>query len=207
MKILLSHGSPDPAHRQAVEELAHRVEDTLGETVEAAFLGDALPKGADVLPMFLIEGGHLLKDVPEMIAASGARLIKGPAAFPDDMAGMAIDLAVAKRLKQRAVMFALYRLPGAQSLMAPMYTLSRKFPLPAIAALHGQCDVASVLRLWGGEGVKQALIQPLLLFPGKSLDQLKQCAEGMAMDIVVGRPLTEHPDFPLWLAERFREAA
>jgi len=207
MRVLLSHGSPDPAHRQAVEGLAHRVAEILGEPVEAAFLGSELPKCAVVLPLFLIEGGHLLKDAPQMITVSEAKLIKGPAAFPDDMAGMAMDLAIAKRGKQRAVMFALYRLPGAQALMASIYTLSRKFPLPAITALHGQCDVPSVLQLWHSEGIKQALIQPLLLFPGKSLDQFEQCAADMDMDIVVGRPLTEHPDFPAWLAARLRGAA
>jgi hypothetical protein len=207
LNYLLSHGSPDGVHLKAVESLAHQVTSCLGERVQAGFLGHALPDGARVLPLFLTRGRHLKKDVPALISASGATLVAGPADFPMDVARMAMDMAVAERGKQRAVMFALYRLMGARALMADLYTLSRKFPLPAIAGVHGQCDVESVLHLWSGEGISQALIQPVLLFPGESLGRLEACASGREMDILVGRPLSEHADFPAWLAGRFREAA
>jgi len=206
LNYLLSHGSPNDAHLKAVEALAHQVTSCLGERVQAVFLGHALPEGARVLPLFLTRGRHLQKDVPAMISASRAMLVAGPADFPMDVARMAMDMAVAERGKQRAVMFALYRLMGARGLMADLYTLSRKFPLPAIAGVHGQCDVESVLGLWNADGISQALIQPVLLFPGESLARLEACASDREMDIVVGRPLSEHADFPSWLAERFREA-
>jgi len=206
LNFLLSHGSPDDVHRQAVESLAGQVATCLGEQVQTAFLGHALPEGARVLPLFLTHGRHLQQDVPSMVTDNGARLIAGPADFPIHVASMAMDLAVARRGKQRAVMFALYRLLGAQALMASIFTLSRKFPLPALAGMHGQCDVDSVLGLWSADGLSQALIQPVLLFPGKSLDRLAQYATDSEMDIEVGRPLSEHADFPDWLAQRFREA-
>lgn len=205
MNLLLSHGSPDEAHHKALESLAGDVSGILGETVGTAFLGNALPDGARVLPMFLTRGRHLGNDVPAMIQAAGARLLTGPADHPADMALMALELAVAARRKQRAVMFALYRLGGAQALMAELYEGSRKFGLPAIAGLYGQCDAASVLRLWREEGVKEALLQPVLLFPGHSLESLHKIADASGIHVAIGHALCEHPRFPAWLAERFRE--
>lgn len=206
MNILLSHGSPNDAHRHAVEALAEKVSALLGETVTAAFLGDDLPEGANILPLFLLHGRHLERDVPKMMNSIQAQLIDGPAAYPADMAQMAFELASTKRKKERAVMFALYRLGAADALMAELYERSKKFSLPAIAALHGQCNVASVLELWKGEGIAEVLIQPVLLFPGHSVDALGDIAEKAGLDFSVGPALSEHPDFTDWLAGRFREA-
>ncbi|PIY54274.1 MAG: hypothetical protein COZ01_00955 [Zetaproteobacteria bacterium CG_4_10_14_0_8_um_filter_55_43] len=207
LNILLSHGSPNDVHRQAVESLCLRVKQALGDEIQAAFLGDALPQGAKVVPLFLTQGQHLEKDVPAMAEASGVQLIAGPAGFPAAMAEMALEMAVAQRQKQRAVMFALYRLNVAEALMAELYERSKKFPLPAIAALHGQCDVASVLRLWQAEDIKDVLIQPVLLFPGHSMDALAAVAKSSGLEVRIGPVLSEHPGFAAWLAGRFRESA
>lgn len=206
MNILLSHGSPDDAHRQALDELAQAVSTELGEAVGTAFLDDALPQGARVLPLLLGRGRHSDRDVPAMIEAAGAELLTGPAGHPAAMADMAFELAQQKRGKQRAVMFALYRLSAAQALMAELYERSKKFSLPAIAGLHGQCDVASVLRLWADEGLKEALIQPVLLFPGHSLQTLEDAGVQSGLDVAIGPVLCEHSGLAAWLAERFREA-
>jgi len=205
VNILLSHGSPNDVHRHAVEALCGKVAQVLGGEVGAAFLGDVLPQGAKVLPLFLTHGRHLEKDVPAMAEMADVKLIAGPAAYPADMAEMALTLAVGKRQKQRAVMFALYRLSVAGALMAELYERSKKFPLPAIAALHGQCDVVSVLRLWKSEGIRDVLIQPVLLFPGHSMDALGQVARESGLDVAIGPVLSEHPRFAEWLAGRFQE--
>lgn len=206
MNILLSHGSPDDTHRKAVEILASGVSGHLGQPVSAAFLGEALPSGAKVLPMFLTQGGHLRTDVPAMMHAAGAHLLRGPVDAAAEFADMALELAVAARQKQRAVMFALYRLSGAQGLMTGLYERSRVFALPAVAGLYGQCDAATVLSLWSREGLKEALIQPVLMFPGHSMEALHRIAHDSGMHIAIGPALCEHPRIAAWLAERFREA-
>lgn len=206
MNILLPHGSPDEAHRQAVELLAGKVASELDEAVGTAFLGDKLPAGAKVLPLFLTRGRHLAEDVPAQAAAAGADLLSGPADFPAEVADMALELVQAARAKQRTVMFALYRLSGAEALMTELYDRSKKFPLPAIAGLHGQCDVVSVLDLWHEEGLKEALVQPVLLFPGHSMELLHGAAASSGLECSVGPTLSEHEGFAGWLADRFREA-
>ena len=207
MNLLLSHGSPNDVHRHAVEALAGKVSVSLGEAVNTAFLGDDLPEGARVLPLFLTHGRHLENDVPKMAEASRVQLIAGPAEYPDKMAEMALELAVGLRSKQRAVMFALYRLAGAQALMAGLYERSKKFPLPAIAGLHGACDVASALALWKSEVIADVLIQPVLLFPGHSLEALRDVAQASGLNVDTGQSLSEHAGFAEWLAGRFRETA
>jgi sirohydrochlorin ferrochelatase len=207
LKILLSHGSPNDVHRHAVEALAERVSGLLEEPVNAAFLGDDLPEGAKILPLFLLHGRHLTTDVPKMLEATKSRLVAGPAAYPAEMAQMAFELASTQRKKQRAVMFALYRLGAADALMAELYERSKKFSLPAITALHGQCDVASVLDLWKAEEIREVLIQPVLLFPGHSVDALDDIAGKSGLEYSIGPALSEHPDFTDWLAGKFREAA
>jgi len=207
LNILLSHGSPNNVHRHAVEALAQKVSALLGEPVNAAFLDDDLPKGAKILPLFLLHGRHLERDVPKMLESTQSQLIDGPAAYPADMAQMAFELASTQREKQRAVMFALYRLGAADTLMAELYDRSKKFSLPAIAALHGQSNAASVLELWKREGLAEVLIQPVLLFPGHSIDALGEIAEKSGLNFSVGPTLSEHPGFTDWLADRFRKSA
>ena len=205
MNILLSHGSPNDVHRHAVEALAQKVSALLGEPVNAAFLDDDLPKNAKILPLFLLHGRHLERDVPKMLESTQSQLIDGPAEYPADMAQMAFELASKQREKQRAVMFALYRLGAADTLMAELYDRSKKFSLPAIAALHGQCSAASVLELWKREGFAEVLIQPVLLFPGHSMDALAELAASSGLAVSIGPVLSEHPRFVEWLAGRFQE--
>jgi len=159
------------------------------------------------MPLFLTEGKHLLEDVPAMLAASGAQLVEGPASYPETMAKLLADRAAEERGRCRAVMFVLYRLLGATALAGVLYDQSKRFSLPAIAALYGECSFADVLALWRREGVMEAMVQPALLFPGSSLDELKQKAAGSGMQVRVGEPLATLPGFVDWVAGRFLEAA
>jgi len=183
-----------------------KVAGRLGSEVRAAFLGDDLSPEANVMPLFLMQGEHLRNDVTNMVKSSHSNIIPGPADCSAEIGQMALSLATATRKKQRTVMFALYRLLHAEALMSTLYDVSKAFPLPAIAGLRGVCDVRSVLDLWCRNGVEEALIQPVLLFPGKSLARLEQLADKASMDIIIAPPLTEHPDFSAWLAERFRQS-
>jgi len=66
--------------------------------------------------------------------------------------------------------------------------------------------VASVLCLWKAEDIKEALIQPVLLFPGHSMDALGEVARESGLEVGIGPTLSEHPRFTEWLAGKFREA-
>jgi len=207
VNILLSHGSPNAQHRQAVGALSLSVGTLLGEPVAAAFLGDALPEGARVVPLFLLYGRHLQVDVPAMIEGRGIEILGAPADDSAAMAGMALELTEQTRGKQRAVMFAFYKLLAGEALMAQIYELGRKFSLPSVAGLHGAANVASVLKLYREEGMKDAYIQPVILFPGHSLDQLEKAANASGLEVQIGPVLSRHPEFALWLANQFRGAA
>jgi len=207
VQVLLAHGSSAPAYRQCLQQLADRVSEHLGEPVQSACLGESVPKHARVLPLLLTHGDHWLHDVQAVLQSAEACLVAGPASFPADMADMLQAMVVDRRGKQRAIMFALYRLTVAEALMTELYRTSKCFPLPAVAALHGTCDVASVLSLWCDEGIKEAFIQPALLLPGRSLERLQALAGSSGIHISVGEPLAVYPPFAEWLAKCFREAA
>jgi len=207
VNILLSHGSPNVQHRQAVEALALSVGTLLGEAAEAVFLGDTLPDGARVVPLFLLYGRHLQVDIPAMAKGRDIEILGAPADDSAAMAGMALEIAGQTRGKQRAVMFAFYKLLAGEALMAQIYELGRKFSLPSVAGLHGTANVASVLELYREEGMKDAYIQPMLLFPGHSLDRLEEAANASGLEVQIGPVLSRHPEFALWLANQFRGAA
>ncbi len=211
MNILLVHGSPDQAHGQAAERLAGQVAGELGEAVVIATLGAALPDAAGparVLPLFLNGGKHLREDVPRLVAACGGSLLQGPADFPDPVARMAVELAAAEG-EGRAVLFALYHRPEKTGLPDALRRQGECFPVQAIAALHGDEQVEPVLRRWRREGIREATVQPVLLFPGKSLSDIRRLALGVhdGPEICFGKTLSGHPGFPAWLAARFRQAA
>jgi len=210
VNILLVHGSPDQAHGQAAERLAGQVAGELGEAVAIATLGEDLPDAAGpvrVLPLFLNGGKHLREDVPRLVAACGGSLLQGPADFPDPVARMAVELAAAEG-KGRAVLFALYHRPEKTGLPDALHRQGQCFPVQAIAALHGDEQVEQVepvLGRWRHEDIREATVQPVLLFPGKSLSDIKRLALGVhgGPKICFGKTLSEHPGFPAWLARIF----
>jgi len=81
--ILFAHGARDPEWRAPADALAQRLRGTLaGVRVEVAFLefmSPTLPQAVDALasagvrhiaiaPLFWAEGGHLKREVPELLA-------------------------------------------------------------------------------------------------------------------------------------------
>jgi sirohydrochlorin cobaltochelatase len=86
--VLLAHGSRDPEWSTPFERLAHRVRDrrqavgvtvayleiappTLGEAVASLVAAGAAE--IVVVPLFLAPGGHVRRDLPQMIDAVRAR--------------------------------------------------------------------------------------------------------------------------------------
>lgn len=209
MNILLSHGSPDEAHRQAVANLASDVAEKLGEPVTAHFLDEEiLPGGACVLPAFLGGGGHVTIDVRAMAERFGWRLLPSLKESSDEVA--AVLTAAAGRLgdKARAVMLAPYRFTGMQDLVASLYRHSRRLRLPAIAAVHGTPNVADVLELWLHDAVGPVAIQPALISPGKSYARIVDATRyyrDEGMEITLGVPLSGHKEFCNLLVKLFRE--
>jgi len=207
VNILLTHGSSNAEHDEAAAQLAAAVAAEAGEAFHIARLGESLPAGARVMPLFLTEGKHLREDVPAMLTAGKATLIAGPASHADAIAAMLADYVAEQRGRCRAVLLVLYRLLGSTALSAAIYRESKRFPLPAVAALHGECSFADVLALWRQDGHTDAFVQPVLLFPGASLDELAQRIGEHEMKVQLGKPLAELPGFVRWIAARFREGS
>ncbi len=87
--VLLAHGSPDPRHREGVDELAHRVRRLgPGRRVLTAYLDHHGPTPADVgadaaggvvVPVLLTPAYHARVDVPEAVTTmtAAARAARG----------------------------------------------------------------------------------------------------------------------------------
>lgn len=86
--ILFGHGARDPRWRATLDALAQQIERrSPGTVVQPAFLEfmepdlaqavehlvDAGHRALVVMPMFLAEGGHVLRDLPQQLAAIQAK--------------------------------------------------------------------------------------------------------------------------------------
>jgi sirohydrochlorin cobaltochelatase len=85
--VLLAHGSRDPRWRQPFERLRQQVAAASPHEVALAYLQQGAPTleqvlvsvrdagagEAVVIPVFLSGGGHLLRDVPDAVAAAAER--------------------------------------------------------------------------------------------------------------------------------------
>ena len=209
MNILLAHGSPDAAYRQAASELASRVAEKLGEPVAAHFLDEENPpKGGRVLPLFLGEGKHVTEDVHSLAERSGWQLLPSLNECADEMAVLLTAAARSLDDKAKAVMLAPYRFSGMQGFVAALYRHSRRLRLPAIVAVHGTPNVTDVLELWQREGVGPVSLQPALVFPGKSYMRITDAVEkyrDKGMIITAGESLAGQPGFADVLVRLFRE--
>ncbi len=176
MNILLAHGSSDARHGDAVRKLADDVSDILGDVVQAAFLSDeSLPQGARVLPLFLGEGKHGAVDAPRLAEKSGAVLLPSLAAHADRIAEIAYD-RVTTQGRRVSALFGLYRYAGFEALYAALHAQNKRCTLVAHGALHGEPTVASTLALWRADGIAPIKLQPMLLFDGKSIDEMAAMA-------------------------------
>ena len=200
--ILLAHGSPDARHGDQVRQLAERASGLLGDEIGVAFLSDtALPAGARVLPLFLGIGQHMRLDVPRLVEASGCKLLPPLADQADRLADIAMELVNGDKGKANAL-FAVYRFFGFEDLVAALYGQAKKCAKMAIASMHGEPSIASVLELWQQEGVEDVVVQPMLLFDGFTCDKV-HLAAGRASGLTprFGRVLAEHEAMPALIAD------
>ena len=196
MKILLAHGSSDSAHAKEVVKLAGAVTQLLGEAVEAAFLSDdRLPDGSEVLPLFLGAGKHVSEDIPALAKHSRCRLLP-PLGEQSTALAALVGHAQVKR------MFVIYQSEGFEALAGSLRTHG------AIAMLHGKPSVTSILKQLHSGGAAHVTVQPMLLFPGKSLARLRRMiAESTMPDASVAPVLCELDGFTELVASCFRNRA
>ena len=204
--ILLAHGSPDARHGDQVRQLAGQASDLLGHEVRVAFLSDkALPAGSRVLPLFLGIGQHMRLDVPKLVAASNCELLPSLAGQGDRLAGMAMDLVNGEAGRANAL-FSVYRFFGFEEVVAALYRQASKCAKMALASMHGEPSLVSVLELWRREGVAEVSVQPMLLFDGFTCDKLRIAASRVeGLTIHFGPVLAEHPAMPQLIADCLKE--
>jgi len=205
MKILLSHGSTDHRHGEQIKALADTVSGLLDAEVGVAFLSDGvLPNGAAVLPLFLGAGKHVSEDIPKLAAVSDCHMLPPLSENADQIAALALQ-ELTRDTRRINAMFVLYRFGGFEQLDASIYAIAKSCSKHALASLHSEPSVTSVLQYWQQEGVSPVSLQPMLLFEGKSMDRLRTMVE--PFDVFVAPVLSGHDGFVELVAQCFREHA
>jgi len=203
LKILLAHGSSDSRHAAQLDALTRAVSELLDESVGTACLSDAgLPNGATVLPLFLGEGKHVCADIPKLIAASDCTLLPPLAACSDQIAALALA-ELTRETRRINAMFVLYRFGGFEQLAASLYGRAKICSKHALASLHSEPSVKTVLEHWRQESVNPISLQPMLLFEGKSMDRLRAMTK--PFDISIAPAFSEYDGFAALIAQSFRE--
>jgi len=203
MNVLLAHGSSNASHSEQVQALAAKVSALLGEEVGVAYLNDQqLPQGARVLPLFLGEGKHVREDIPGLIAASHCELLPGLVDQSEAIADMAIDL-ITRDTRRINALFVLYRFAGFEKLATALYGKMKVCSKHALASLHSEPSVPSLLQHWQAEALNQVSVQPLLLFKGASLVRLQSMMNDIDIEISQGPVLSEHEAFSRLIADCF----
>jgi len=191
LNILLAHGSSDARHAEQVRALAANVSEKVGEAVGCAFLSDhRVPEGAHVLPLFLGEGGHGLVDAPQLAENSGAVLLPSLAHHADAIAKLACD-CIAQSKAREHLLFGIYTFAAFEALNRALLAHGGRFGQMTVAALHDEPNVASVIRQWRAQGSGRIILQPLLLFDGRSMDEMAGQAKGDDIEIL---PPLAHSD-------------
>lgn len=192
MKRLLAHGSSDSAHLLHVEQLATRVSSLLDEEVGVSFLADNLvPQESELLPLFLGEGVHVRRDASQLATASGCTLLSPLGSHVE-----AITALLSKRFAGNTI-FLLYQPDGFEQLREALE------PIGKIAYLHGEPSLAATLA--GRETGAVITVQPLLLFPGRSLARIRKMIEATSnTDLQIGPVLSELDGFSELVADCFR---
>lgn len=206
MKVLLAHGSSNERHGEQVQKLAQDVSDILGEQVGYAFLSDApdVPAGAEVFPLFLGQGKHVKEDVPAWVDAAGAIALPPLSHHADVLADWVIN-QLTKETRRIRAMFVIYRFAGFERLLEGLYNHAGRCTGHAMASLHGIPKVDDVLVHWRQQGVKQVVLQPILLFAGHSLDECRTLADVEGAEIQMMPPLAELDGFATLIAQCLQE--
>ncbi|MDX8403261.1 MAG: CbiX/SirB N-terminal domain-containing protein [Mariprofundaceae bacterium] len=206
MNILLAHGSSDSVHGEQVRALAERASELLGEEVGAGFLSDErLPEGARVLPLFLGAGKHVTEDIPKLIEASNCILLPSLNEHAETLVDMAFD-QLTQESKRINVLFALYRFSGFTSLTAAIHSKNKRCSKVAMASMHSEPSIESVLQLWQQNGIDAVTVQPMLLFGGRSLARVQSMIDKSPMtNIRLAPVLSEHEDFASFIADCLKQ--
>lgn len=205
MYVLLTHGSSNAKHAVQANELAVKVSTVLGEQVTVSFLSDkTLPKGAAALPLFLGEGKHQTQDVPALVQASGATMLPALADTADDIASLVVE-QLTQITKRIHVVFVVYQFTGFEKIVAALYKHAKGCSLVAMAALHGQPNIASVLQNLQQQGVKKVVLQPILLFDGHSLDLCEMQTEQADMEVEIKPALVNIDGMSDWIAKQLKQ--
>ncbi|WP_018294651.1 sirohydrochlorin chelatase [Mariprofundus ferrooxydans] len=207
MKVLLAHGSPAAAHAAQVRTLASDVSAILGEEVCSAFLSDeSLPEGAQVLPLFLGAGKHVMEDVPAMAAASNCTLLAPLSDHAADFSAMAYD-HLTRESKRVNILFALYRFAGFEAVAAALHAQNKRCSLVATGSMHSEPSITSVLNLWQRDEIGAVTVQPMLLFDGHTLARLRQMIDAsFATDVTLAPVLSSYDGFTALIANCLKES-
>ena len=191
MKVILAHGSPDSTHAKEVKKVASAVSQRLGEAVTAAFLSDnQLPCNADVVPLFLGAGVHLTKDTPRLTNNSDCTLLPSLGSHTEQI------VALVRTSQADKAIFLLYQSDGFERLQAALQ------PYGQIAFLHGEPSLSAVLQ----QHESSVTVQPLLLFPGRSLARVRaMVANSSTPNTRIAPVLCELDGFAERVANCFRE--
>lgn len=208
MKVLLAHGSPAAAHAAQVRTLASDVSMLLGEEVSSAFLSDdALPEGAQVLPLFLGAGKHSMEDVPAMAVASNCTLLAPLSDHATDFSAMVYD-HLTRESKRVNILFALYRFAGFEAMAAALHAQNKRCSLVATGSMHSEPSITSILNLWQRDGIGPVTVQPMLLFDGHTLARLQQMIDvSAAPGVTLGPVLSRYDGFAALIANCLKEPA
>ena len=192
MKVLLAHGSPDSTHAKEVRKVAAAVSKRLGEAVTAAFLSDnQLPCNAVVVPLFLGAGVHLTKDTPRLAGNANCTLLPSLGSHTEEI------VALVRTSQADKTIFLFYQSAGFERLQAALQ------PYGQIAFLHGEPSLSAALQQMHENSVT---VQPLLLFPGRSLARVRaMVANSSTPNARIGQVLCELDGFAERVANCFRE--
>jgi len=188
-----------------VRALAEKVSKLLGDEISTVFLSDSkLPEGAQVLPLFLGAGKHVSEDIPKLAATSNCTLLPSLGEQSEAIAALAYD-AVTQETKRINVLFGLYRFGGFDSLTAALHDSNKRCSLVAMASMHSEPSISSVLNLWHEDGIEKVTLQPMLLFGGRSLARVRSMiAESDIPNVSLAPVLSELDGFAEFVADCFR---
>ncbi|MDQ6992426.1 MAG: hypothetical protein Q9M31_03055 [Mariprofundus sp.] len=203
MNILLAHGSPDQSHIVQVQALAKQVSHVLGEEVGSAFLDDEIvPEGARLLPLFVGDGKHVREDLPKLAEKFSCTLLPGLNQYSQTLAGFAYDFATVESRRINAL-FAVYSFDAYESLVAALHAQNRRCSLVALASLHSEPSLKTVLQHWKNEGISAISLQAMVLFEGKTMNRLAAIADEFSISI--NPVLSKHPDFSALISNCLKE--
>jgi sirohydrochlorin ferrochelatase len=227
--ILTAHGTRRAAGVAMIGDLAARVSELLGDTVEVAFVDVLGPAPSEVLsklssgrencppaivvPAFLSRGYHVRADLPAHVAASGhPNVIITPALGP----GPEVTRILGRRLVESgwragdSVILAAAGtsdrraradLHNAAVLLSALTGSRVDLCFVAVSTRPGIPDVREAVAKARRQGARRVVVASYLLADGLFQERLRDCGADL-----VTQPLGPHPGLARLVASRFRRA-